>query len=54
MTLVNCIGFSITIFSIELVTFWIRHLGIDTAFLLLAPGPVLGWIWLNKKSPVEF
>ncbi len=51
LTLVNCIGFSITIFSIELVTFWIRHLGIETAFLLLAPGPILGWIWLNKKIP---
>ena len=51
LTLVNCIGFSITIFSIELVTFWIHHLGIETAFLVLAPGPVLGWIWLNRKIP---
>jgi MFS family permease len=51
LTLVNCIGFVITIFSIELVTFWIRHWGIHTAFLCLAPGPILGWVWLNKKIP---
>jgi MFS family permease len=51
LTLVNCIGFFITIFSIELVTFWIRHWGIETAFVLLAPGPILGWIWLHKKIP---
>jgi MFS family permease len=51
LTLVNCIGFVITIFSIELVTFWIRHWGIHTAFLCLAPGPILGWIWLNREIP---
>jgi MFS family permease len=51
LTIVNCIGFSITIFSIELVTFWSRHWGIETAFLVLAPGPVLGWVWLNRKIP---
>lgn len=51
LTLVNCIGFTITIFSIELVTFWIRHWGIHTAFLCLAPGPILGWVWLNRKIP---
>ena len=51
LTLVNCLGFIITIFSIELVTFWIRHWGIHTAFLCLAPGPILGWIWLNRKIP---
>ena len=51
LTLVNCIGFVITIFSIELVTFWIRLWGIHTAFLCLAPGPILGWIWLNREIP---
>lgn len=48
LTLVNCIGFLITIFTIELLGIWISHFGIRTAFLLLLPGPVFGFISLLK------
>jgi MFS family permease len=44
LTIVNCIGFLITIFSIELLGFWISWFGPRTAFLPLVVGPVFGWI----------
>lgn len=48
LTLVNCIGFLITIFSIELLGLWIRRWGMDHAFLLLAPGPLAGWLAMGQ------
>ncbi|WP_340063772.1 MFS transporter [Ascidiimonas aurantiaca] len=49
LTLVNCIGFSLTILSIELISFTLRFLPITYVFLLLVPGPVLGSIALWRK-----
>lgn len=51
LTIVNCIGFAITIVTIELTGFWIDSFGIQTAFLPLALGPAFGWISLKKHSP---
>ncbi len=48
LTIVNCIGFSITIFSIELVGYFIDSGGIRTAFLPLAIGPAAGLAALQK------
>jgi MFS family permease len=48
LTIVNCIGFLITIVTIELLDLWIDRFGVRTAFLLLAIGPFFGWISLSK------
>ncbi len=50
LTIVNCIGFLITIFTIELLGFWINAWGIKFAFLPLAAGPLFGWIAMNRFS----
>ena len=42
LTIVNCIGFSITIPSIELLNWAAAKIGAQWLFLLLVPGPVLG------------
>lgn len=54
LTLVNCIGFSISIISIQLLTFWLEIVDSDYIFTILAIGPVLGLraiykVGLNKK-----
>lgn len=50
LTIVNCLGFSITIFSIEVVQ-WLMHYGSPTlALLALAPGPVLGVLATVRKN----
>ncbi len=48
LTIVNCMGFLITIFTIELLGFWINTWGIQFAFLPLAVGPLFGWISMNR------
>ena len=48
LTIVNCIGFLITIVTIELLDVWIRSLGIRTAFLILALGPLFGLVSLKS------
>ncbi len=53
LTIVNCIGFLITIITIELLNLWIGWFGVRTAFLPLVLGPIFGWIAL-KKYPCEF
>ncbi len=50
LTIVNCIGFVITIFSIELLDAWIKFQGLDFAFIMLAPGPLLGWLSMRRLS----
>jgi len=50
LTIVNCIGFLITIITIELLGFWIDWFGVRTAFVPLVFGPVFGWISLKKYS----
>ena len=42
LTIANCIGFSITIASIELLNTTAQTLGAQWLFVLLAPGPFLG------------
>ncbi len=49
LTIVNCIGFSITIFSIETIQWLFHHVEPSMALLALAPGPALGiWSILRK------
>lgn len=52
LTLVTCIGFSITIMSIQALAWLLPYTGGSVwAFWLLAPGPVLGlWGLLNKRT----
>ena len=47
LTIVNCIGFSITIFSIQLTNYFIDFIPPDYIFLLLAVGPMIGLISLR-------
>jgi len=42
LTIVNCIGFSITIISIQLLNFLSGLIGIEWLFVFLLPGPALG------------
>ncbi len=51
LTLVNCIGFTISIVSIQLLSFLVK--GIDPVYIfsILAIGPVFGLISLYKKYP---
>jgi predicted MFS family arabinose efflux permease len=54
LTLVTCIGFAITIVSIQLLNFMQLHIGVQYLFLILIPGPVLGLIamtWKARNSP---
>lgn len=50
ITMTTCMGFAITIVSIQLLNF-LQH-RIDTRYLLLllAPGPILGLIWLHQQK----
>ena len=47
LTIVNCIGFSITIFSIQLTNYLIDFILPDYLFLFLAVGPIMGLISLK-------
>ena len=46
LTLANCIGFSITIISIQFVNYLSNHIDIKYLLLLLIPGPIFGLISL--------
>jgi len=50
LTIVNCIGFSITIISIQLLTLLISSVNPTYVFLVLALGPVFGLASLRKRS----
>lgn len=49
LTIVNCIGFLITIFSIELLTLLQNSMNQNYMFVLLAIGPILGLIALRSS-----
>lgn len=50
LTIVNCIGFSITIISIQIIN-GVRVLtGLNNIYVILALGPILGLIALRKKN----
>jgi len=50
LTIVNCIGFSITIISIQCLSFIQLSLQSNFIFLILAIGPILGLLALKRKS----
>lgn len=51
LTLVNCIGFAITIISIQVINLLSKQLNVQYLYMVLAIGPVLGlWALLGKKS----
>ncbi len=54
LTIVNCIGFSITIVSIQLINFSFNYLDKQFIYLLLAPGPIVGLaaMLLNRKKAI--
>jgi MFS family permease len=55
LTIANCIGFAITIFSIQLLNSTAQTLGVQWLFVLLLPGPVFGLlslIPLLRRVPV--
>jgi MFS family permease len=53
LTLQNCIGFGLTIFSILLVTSEVENIGSKVAWMLL-PGPILGVLFMGPllKTPI--
>lgn len=53
LTIVNCIGFSITIISIQLISALSGKISVQYIYTLLAAGPILGLIALlrNKNKP---
>jgi MFS family permease len=52
LTITNCIGFSITIISIQFTNLLIQYLDVQLVFVTLAIGPVLGLIALFRtKTP---
>jgi hypothetical protein len=52
LTIANCIGFSITIASIELLNATAPVLGAQWLFVLLIPGPILGLAALLPLLPL--
>lgn len=50
LTIVNCIGFSITIVSIQCINFLSEVLNYPYLYMVLAIGPILGFIALYKKA----
>ena len=48
LTIVNCIGFALTIFSIQLVAWAKDIVGISNVFLLLMIGPIIGLLAIRK------
>jgi predicted MFS family arabinose efflux permease len=50
LTIVTCIGFSITIVSIQFVNLLYPYVNIKYVFMLLAIGPVIGLIALSNRG----
>jgi len=50
LTLVNCIGFAITVVSIQLLNYWVIHFDIDYLFLVLSLGPIFGILSLYRSK----
>lgn len=50
LTLVNCIGFAISIVSIQLLSYLSESINPKHLFVILAIGPLLGLLSLGKKS----
>jgi MFS family permease len=52
LTIVNCIGFSITIISIQCITALLEFTDSNSMYIVLAVGPILGLIALSRKDKV--
>ena len=50
LTIVNCVGFSITIISIQLITILRNVISPEYLYMVLAVGPILGLLALNKSK----
>ncbi|WP_340075002.1 MFS transporter [Leptobacterium sp. I13] len=50
LTIVNCIGFAVTIISIQLIQEMIKYIPSTYLYLLLVPGPVFGVLSLYMKK----
>jgi MFS family permease len=50
LTIVNCLGFSITIVSIQLITKLMEWTDSNSMYTILAIGPILGLIALRRKN----
>ncbi|PKG43775.1 MFS transporter [Psychroflexus sp. MES1-P1E] len=50
LTIVNCIGYSITIVSIQMMTMMIKLTDSNSIYVILALGPILGLIALRCKT----
>ena len=48
LTIVTCIGFAITIVSIQFINYLEHWIKIDSVFVLLAPGPLIGLLFLFR------
>ena len=56
LTIVNCIGFGITIFSIQAFTKWSQHVDPKYIFVILGAGPIFGILSLlssKKKTSIH-
>lgn len=53
LTIVNCIGFAITVLSIQLLRIIIELIGSEYAFTILAIGPALGLVALFSKEKIR-
>ena len=52
ITIVNCIGFSITIISIQILNSFSNFTNSSFMFMILAIGPILGLISLRNKKKI--
>ena len=50
LTIVNCIGFSITILSIQFIQLLSENMNERFIYMLLAIGPVIGLVFLLRKN----
>ena len=50
LTITNCIGFAITIVSLQLIGNLVEILGVNHSLIFLIIGPILGLMSLNKLS----
>jgi MFS family permease len=53
LTIVNCIGFSITIISIQVISFFLDKINSQYIYMILAVGPILGLIALLNRNNKE-
>lgn len=54
LTIVNCIGFAITIISIQCLQYFSHLIDFQLLFLILAIGPIIGLISIFKKISFNF